>query len=313
MRWLHRVLIATATLAVAGSVVGRAATDRDIVADVRAAMASGGVAQAEKILSAYRSTHPSNPDAIEALSWVARGALAAKQYRKADQLAGETLDLTVAALKTTDLRIEPRLQIALSAALETLAFVLVDQGARSDAVYLLRNQLETYRDSPIREQIQSNIDLVTLEGKPAPPLASGTGLGAHLPVKDSTGHPTLLFFWAHWCQECKAESPILSRLVEKYRPQGLTVVAPTRRYGYVEGGRPATPDRELRYIVQVRDTFYRFLQHAPVPVTDTNHRLYGVSAVPMHVLIDRQGVVRLYRPGLMTETELEAAIAKALR
>jgi hypothetical protein len=32
----------------------------------------------------------------------------------------------------------------------------------------------------------------------------------------------------------------------------------------------------------------------------------------MHVLVDRQGVIRLYQPGRMTEEELEAAIKKLL-
>jgi peroxiredoxin len=283
----------------------------DIVANVRSAMAGGGLAQAETIFNSYRSTHSKSPDTIEALSWLARGALAAKQFEKADQLAGETRDLALTALKTTDIRTEPRLQTALGTALEVLAYVLVAQGARSDAVYFLRNELETYRDTPIRDQILSNIELITLEGRPAPPLEPGIGLGPHL--TDAKGQVVFLFFWAHWCQECKAESPMLSRLIEKYRSHGLTVVAPTRRYGYVEAGRPATPDRELRYIAQVRDTFYRFLQHEPVPVTDANHRQYGVSAVPMHVLIDRKGVVRLYHSGRMSETELEAAIVEALK
>jgi thiol-disulfide isomerase/thioredoxin len=287
----------------------------DIVADVRAAMAAGGIAQAERTLSSYRSTHPTTPEAIEALSWLARGALAAKLFDKAEKLAGETRDLAGTAIKTSrNDRAESQLHTALGSAIQTLAFVLVAQGARSDAVYLLKNESERYRDLPIRSQLETDLRQVSLEGQRAPALEPGLSLGPRRPgVKDSTRQPTLLFFWAHWCQECKAESPILSKLIEKYRPQGLTIVAPTRRYGYVEAGRPATPDKELRYIAQVRDTFYRFLQHEPVPVTDANHRQYGVSAVPMHVLIDRKGIVRLYRPGLMPEPELEAAILETLR
>jgi hypothetical protein len=49
-----------------------------------------------------------------------------------------------------------------------------------------------------------------------------------------------------------------------------------------------------------------------VPVSETNHTLYGVSTVPTLVLVDRQGVVRLYHPGNMTEEELRAAIEPLL-
>jgi len=36
------------------------------------------------------------------------------------------------------------------------------------------------------------------------------------------------------------------------------------------------------------------------------------EAVPLLVLIDRSGIVRLYHPGLMTEPALDAAIQKVL-
>ena len=121
-----------------------------------------------------------------------------------------------------------------------------------------------------------------------------------------------LFFWAHWCVDCKAESPIVAALLDKYRAQGLVLVAPTQRYGYVSGGRLASPDRELRHIVQVRDASYAFMRKESVPVTDANYKQYGVASIPMHVLIDRTGIIRLYRPGRITAEELEEAIRSLL-
>jgi len=312
MRRFHVALAVLAAVA-GGAIVTAQTSGRDIVADVRAAMASGGVASAEKILTEYRTGRGTTPEILEALSWLARGELAAKQFDKANQHAGETRDLAVAALKTASLGNDEHLQTAIGGALETLAFVLMEQGARSDAVYLLRNELDTYRGTPVEAHLRTNIQLITLEGKPAPRLESGVVLGPRLSRSQSgPSQPTLLFFWAHWCQDCKAESPTVAKLLDKYRSRGLTVVAPTRRYGYVEGGRAAAPDRELRHIVDVRDTYYRFLKHESIPVSDDNHRQYGVASVPMHVLIDRDGIVRLYHPGRMTEEALEAAILAVL-
>jgi len=122
----------------------------------------------------------------------------------------------------------------------------------------------------------------------------------------------LVFFWAHWCPDCKTESSTIARLLDKYRSRGLAIIAPTQRYGYVEAGRPAPPDKELRYIAQVRNSYYGFLRDQPVPVSEANYREYGVTSIPMHVLIDRQGIIRLYTPGRMTEEQLEAAIQKLL-
>ena len=90
------------------------------------------------------------------------------------------------------------------------------------------------------------------------------------------------------------------------------MVAPTQRYGYVVAGRAAAPDEELQHIVKVRDTYYSFLRSEPVPLSDANHKRYGVSSTPTIVLLDRKGIVRVYHPGRMTEEELEAAIRRLL-
>lgn len=286
--------------------------DADIVAVVRAAIASRGVSQGEKALTEYRSTHGVTAEAIESLSWLARGALAARQFDKANQYAADAYDLAVAALEAHTLD-AAYLRTAIGAAIEITASIMVDQGARSEAVDFLQHKLETYRDSPIHAQIKTDIDRVSLEGRPAPRLESGWRLGPRVPSVDALkGKVVLLFFWAHWCPECKGESPIIAKLLDRYRANGLAIVAPTQRYGYVEGRRPAPPDKELRYISQVRDIYYGFLRDEPVPVSETNYKAYGVTSMPMHVLLDRQGIVRLYRPGRMTEQELEAAIRKLL-
>jgi thiol-disulfide isomerase/thioredoxin len=122
----------------------------------------------------------------------------------------------------------------------------------------------------------------------------------------------VLFFWAHWCSDCKIQGPILAELLEKYRTQGLAVVAPTQRFGYVAGGRPAGPDEELRYIQQVRDAHYGFLTDVPVPVSEANHKLYGVSSTPTVVVVDRQGIVNSYHPGRMTKEELDQQLRPLL-
>ena len=126
------------------------------------------------------------------------------------------------------------------------------------------------------------------------------------------GKVVVLFFWAHWCPDCKAESPILAKLYAKYQAQGLAIVAPTQRFGYVAGGAPASPDEELRYMREVRDRNYAFLADLPAPISVTNHERYGVSSTPTVVLLDRQGIVRLYHPGQLTEAELEARLRPLL-
>jgi thiol-disulfide isomerase/thioredoxin len=311
---------AFAALVVVSSVVSDAAPAQtpagtDIVADVRAAMSSGGWLKGQETLGVFRSAHGDTPDVLDALSWVARGALSAGQLDKAIQYADEARTGASESLKRSGHGGDAHLLAALGAAIEVTAFALVEEGARSDAVHYLRSESIAHRDSPLGREIDANLELVSLEGRPAPRLEAGMSVGRRLPDGGTHGsprEPTFLFFWAHWCQECKAESPMIAQLVDKYRARGLAVVAPTRRYGYIEQGRAVSPEREFRHLVQVRDTFYRFLKREPVPVTDANHKAFGIAAVPMHVLIDRDGIVRLYRPGRMSKEDLESAILQVL-
>src|SRR5215470_12996629 len=113
----------------------------------------------------------------------------------------------------------------------------------------------------------------SIEGRPAPQIEGRAHIGPRVPaVSELKGKVVLLFFWAHWCSICKEESPLIAQLADRYRARGLVVVAPTQRYGYVDGGRPAAPDRELRYIEQVRDKNFNFLRHETVPISEGMHR-----------------------------------------
>ena len=78
---------------------------------------------AKQLLNAYRASKGTTPEALEALSWLGRGALAAKQLDKAENYALETYDLCLEALKTRPMDAEPRLPIAIGAAIEVRAHV----------------------------------------------------------------------------------------------------------------------------------------------------------------------------------------------
>ncbi len=303
------VAIALAALTLTGGPALAQSDAADIVASVRAAAAVPDFARAEALLADYQSAHGDTPDAMEALSWMGRGALAAGDTNRAFLYAADTQARVEALLGARSLADDVHLQTALGAAIETQALARVARGDRSDAVYFLTRQLERYRDTAIDKRLEKNIDLLSLEGQPAPPLAATEYLGAPVPsLADLKGRVVLLFFWAHWCPDCKAESPIIQTLLDRYRNQGLSLIAPTTRFGYIVAGQPTTPDAELQHIIEVRDTYYAFLRGEPVPLDEVNHKRYGVSSTPTIALVDRDGIVRLYHPGRMTEAELDAAI-----
>jgi thiol-disulfide isomerase/thioredoxin len=283
-----------------------------IIEDVRYLAGTGSFQQAEAQLSAFRSSHGATPEYLEASSWLARAFLGANDYDGAEDRARETVALSSKLLKKRSLDAEPHLPTALGAALEVEALALAARGHREQAVDLLRGSLLTYSHTSIRARLQKNLNLLSLTGKPAPALVLAEHLGpAPAPLAQLQGKPVLLFFWAHWCGDCKIEGPILARLRSEYASKGLVVVAPTQRYGYVAGGDLASPASELAYIEQVRQRYYRPLLDVPAPVSQENFNVYGASTTPTLVLINRAGIVTTYHPGRMTYEELRTAIDQA--
>jgi thiol-disulfide isomerase/thioredoxin len=282
-----------------------------VVADVETAMSRGNFPLAEAILQNYRSQSGVTPEYLEALSWIARGDLITRQFDKADSNAEETEKLAVQALATRPLDAEPHLPLALGAAIEVEAQLLTANGDRAGALALLHKDLLAYRNTSIRTRIQKNINLLSLEGRAAPALEVREFLGAQpAPLLSLRGKPVLLFFWAHWCPDCKQEEHILAQVAREYAPKGLVMIAPTQRYGYVANGDEASPADELKYIEKIRHQYYADLLAVPAPVSEANFRNYGASTTPTLVLIDRHGIVRLYHPGAMTLDELRAALNK---
>ena len=303
---MHKRLVSYALLAAS-------AASAAIVQDVRQAIARDDFAAGEAEIARYRAENGVTPEMVEAVSWLGRGALAVKNYDRAEQYSREAFDLAVAQLKARALDQEPHLPLALGAAIEVQAQTMAARGERSAAVAFLQEQLGHYRATSIRARIQKNINLLTLEGKPAPALHFTEYVGPKPPALHALrGKPVLLFFWAHWCGDCKAQVSALARLQAEYAGQ-FSLIGPTQRYGYVAQGAEATPAEEMRYIDEVRRKYYARVPGMTVPVSSETFQNYGSSTTPTLVLIDSGGIVRMYHPGRMTYEELNVRLSRVLR
>ncbi len=290
-----------------------AAAQGGLIDEINGLLAQNSFSAAESELHAYKAQHGATPEYLEALSWMARGAAAEKRWGQAAAYASETRRLSEQQLTKRKLDAEPHLPVALGAAYEILAQGMAEQGQHSKAVSLLRSALARYGNTSIRARLQKNLNLLALVGQPAPPLQATQYLGPKPPALASLkGSPVLLFFWAHWCVDCKAEVPVIARLRQEFAREGLVVIGPTQLYGYAAQGADASPAQERAYIESVRQRYYSSLPDMPVPLSQQNFNAYGASTTPTLVVLNRAGQVAMYHPGALSYDELRSALEKVV-
>ncbi len=271
------------------------------ISEARYKLSAGDLLSADAIVDEYHRSHPDDSTYAAAVAWLARGALMLRNEEAASQYLAQAKAVTAHLLQTQNVKDDPLLANAVGATIEVEARLLAVRGQRDRAIALLGTELPKWTLFSIQARVQKNLNLLTLEGKPAPALP-----------EQAKGKPVLLFLWAHWCSDCKAEGPVIARVWKQYQPRGLVVLAPTRRYGTVHDKDNATSEEEDREIEAVWKDSYAGLADVGHPVSDEIMRAYGVSSTPTLVLIDRNGTVRMYKPFRMSDANLESQVERVL-
>ncbi len=103
--------------------------------------------------------------------------------------------------------------------------------------------------------------------------------GGRLSLADLKGKVVFLNLWATWCGPCKEEMPAMERLWQRYKDQGLVVIALSMDSA---GAKVVKP-----YIEQAKYTY-------PVGLDPKMEiaQLYGAHSVPSTFIIDRSGALR---------------------
>ena len=125
--------------------------------------------------------------------------------------------------------------------------------------------------------------------------------GQEVKLSDFFGKPVVVNFWATWCGYCKQEMPDFQEVYEEYKDQVHFLMIQS-----TDGSRE-TKEMGEAYI---QEEGYSF----PVYYDENREAVYvySVYSLPTTILLDAEGRVAAYNPGLVEKEPLTAAIETLL-
>ncbi|MDO8616398.1 MAG: TlpA disulfide reductase family protein [Dehalococcoidia bacterium] len=134
--------------------------------------------------------------------------------------------------------------------------------------------------------------------QPAPEFDLKTLDGQIVSLSDYKGQPVWINFWATWCPPCRAENPDIEEMYQKYKAEGLVILAPAIGEDF---------NTVAAYVKRTDLTF-------TVGVDETTELAanYRIVGIPTHFFIDRDGVLRVWRIGSMSTKTMASNIEKII-
>jgi thiol-disulfide isomerase/thioredoxin len=134
--------------------------------------------------------------------------------------------------------------------------------------------------------------------KPAPNFVLRDAKGAEVQLADFKGKVLLLDFWATWCGGCKQEIPWFIEFDGKYRDKGLASLGVAMDDEGWQTVKPYLAEHPISYPIVVANA-------------DTA-RGYGITNLPVTLLIDREGRIADMHVGVVGKDAWEQRIRQLL-
>jgi len=148
---------------------------------------------------------------------------------------------------------------------------------------------------------RADVDAETLaapQRQLAPDFALVDSQGTRVTLSAYKGRVVMLDFWATWCAGCKVEIPWFIEFAKKYERQGFTAIGAAMDEEGWTLVRPYLAEHPINYPI--------------VPGYPTLMAPYQITALPVTLLIDRQGRVAEKHVGIVDKDAWDRSIRELL-
>ena len=171
------------------------------------------------------------------------------------------------------------------------------QLARSNAVLVP----DSGNNLSVQEDVAGDEGLPNFRGKRAPDFTLRSADGKRVSLSDYKGKAVLINFWATWCAPCKIEMPWFVELHKQFAGQGFEILG-------VSEDDPGVSRAQILKFGKQQGINYPLL----IGNDTVSHKYGGVEFLPTSYFVGRDGKVVAETAGLVSKSEVETNIKKAL-